>query len=137
MDSAVVDNNSPSTSGQPKRFGGEGRQGGGPPKRRRGPLGIDAYDQYRIRRSMRGSSAGSDISDISSSLGTFDQDSDMTTPGTSGMNTPISEFDDLQLQEMDSDDQLMKNLDEVQALRKKEEAQVQPKIKVFNISNLL
>ncbi|CCD67654.1 VWFA domain-containing protein [Caenorhabditis elegans] len=129
MDSAVVDNNSPSTSGQPKRFGGEGRQGGGPPKRRRGPLGIDAYDQYRIRRSMRGSSAGSDISDISSSLGTFDQDSDMTTPGTSGMNTPISEFDDLQLQEMDSDDQLMKNLDEVQALRKKEEAQVQPKIK--------
>uniref|UniRef100_A0A1I7TVI4 TAFII55_N domain-containing protein n=1 Tax=Caenorhabditis tropicalis TaxID=1561998 RepID=A0A1I7TVI4_9PELO len=112
MDSAVIDSNS-----QQRRTGGDQRQFGmgGPPKRRRGPLGIDAFDQFRTRRSMRGSSIAtsespfSDVDDLSSELG----DGEGTSSGRSGASTPVSEFGDLQLQEMDSDEQLHRNLEEV------------------------
>lgn len=86
----------------------------GPPKRRRGPLGIDAFNKYRERRSQRGSSVSSDISDVSSDFG------DPFTPGSSGINTPVGEFEDLQLMDMDSDEQLHRNLDEVIANRRNE-----------------
>ncbi|PIC36512.1 hypothetical protein B9Z55_015473 [Caenorhabditis nigoni] len=115
MDSAVVDGNSPN---QPTKRFGELRQGGGPPKRRRGPLGIDAFDQYRTRRSIRGSSASSDISDFSVSSG--DElliDSREGTPGTSGSSTPSSEFENLQLEEMDTVEQLTRNLNDFEEMR--------------------
>uniref|UniRef100_A0A8R1IK37 Uncharacterized protein n=1 Tax=Caenorhabditis japonica TaxID=281687 RepID=A0A8R1IK37_CAEJA len=83
MDSAIVDANSKSEG---KRFGENRHQGGGPPKRRRGPLGIDAFDNWRTRRSMRGSSVASDISeDISSVLSDIGSSDDVILddmPGT-------------------------------------------------------
>ncbi|KAF1758714.1 hypothetical protein GCK72_015174 [Caenorhabditis remanei] len=124
MDSAVVEGNSPQGQGG-KRYG-EIRQsvGGGPPKRRRGPLGIDAFDIYRTRRSMRGSSVASSEFDRRDSIDDLPGSREMT-PGTSGGSTPVNEFEDLQLQEMDSDEQLQKNLDEVTEMmnkRKREES---------------
>ncbi|CAI5448495.1 unnamed protein product [Caenorhabditis angaria] len=58
VDSAVTDNNS-------KREGKREREGGvrgGPPRKKRGPLGVDAFDNWRIRRSI---SSGSSVADSS------------------------------------------------------------------------
>ncbi|EGT31963.1 hypothetical protein CAEBREN_28824 [Caenorhabditis brenneri] len=129
MDSAVMDSNTtPGTSSNPqqKRFGGDFRGGmmgtiggGGPPRRRRGPLGIDAFDQYRTRRSIRGSSAASSVASDLSDLGSSGDFSDPGTPGASGgPGTPNSEFEDLQLQEMDTDEELAANLEEVYRRKK-------------------
>lgn len=124
MDSAVVDN--PSSPNQGKRYDPTSRQfvGGGPPKRRRGPLGIDAFDQYRTRRSMRGSTIdpselSSDFGGTPSPGGQDDYQLMGDSPGTSGSSTPISEFGDLQLVEMDSDDVFKKNLEEIQEIMKR------------------
>lgn len=127
MDSAVIDSTTPGQQ-QPKRYGDFRQMGlGGPPKRRRGPLGIDAFDQYRTRRSIRGSSIATDDSrdDLSEISDTFDGES-------SSSSTPVShDFEDLQLQEMDTDEQLQKNLDEVtEMMKKREGAEKQTKEKV-------
>ncbi|EGT53785.1 CBN-DIC-1 protein [Caenorhabditis brenneri] len=129
MDSAVMDSNTTqgtSSNPQQKRFGGDFRGGmmgtiggGGPPRRRRGPLGIDAFDQYRTRRSIRGSSAASSVASDLSDLGSSGDFSDPGTPGASGgPGTPNSEFEDLQLQEMDTDEELAANLEEVYRRKK-------------------
>lgn len=128
MDSAVMDSNAPSgspnSSQQQRRYHDPRSAGtGGPPKRRRGPLGIDAFDQFRTRRSMRGSTiASSEISDLPEVNSRLSVDLDEIvgtgTPSSSGLSTPNSEFEDLQLQEMDSDEQLHANLDEVLRGRK-------------------
>uniref|UniRef100_A0A8R1DW43 Integrator complex subunit 6-like beta-barrel domain-containing protein n=1 Tax=Caenorhabditis japonica TaxID=281687 RepID=A0A8R1DW43_CAEJA len=139
MDSAIVDANSKSEG---KRFGENRHQGGGPPKRRRGPLGIDAFDNWRTRRSMRGSSVASDISeDISSVLSDIGSSDDVILddmPGTSSSSssgadratTPVSELEGMTVKngasiqerekEMDSTDTLQENNFETVSKRKED-----------------
>lgn len=128
MDSAIVDSNKM----EGKRYGDFSRgQGGGPPKRRRGPLGIDAFDQWRTRRSMRGSSAASDISeDISSLLSdVVDPETVDDQPGPSSASDPLSDemvamkMRDKEMQPMDTHDTLIENLDAVMRGRESEQTQ--------------
>ncbi|CAI2350538.1 unnamed protein product [Caenorhabditis sp. 36 PRJEB53466] len=102
MDSAIVEGNS---KNEAKRFGDSSRnQWGGPPKRRRGPLGIDAFDKWRTRRSTCGSSAPSDISeDISSVLSDLAENEPSTststrTPTPAAASTPIREFEGMKVE---------------------------------------
>lgn len=116
MDSAVVDSNSPNQQQQQqsKRLGDPRQSTSSLSKRRRGPLSIDAFQQYRQARSDR-SSNSSRASSVISDVIPMDEDS------TSGTSTPSSEFDSMHIQEMDSVEQLFGNLDEVRAMREQEE----------------
>ncbi|CAB3409207.1 unnamed protein product [Caenorhabditis bovis] len=87
MDSSIVDNN----KREGKRENDGGRMGGGPPKRKRGPLGLDAFEKWRIRRSAIGSDAGSTIADYSS---------DLETPTTSNGNAEVDDNDVDELTEL-------------------------------------